>query len=134
MTAPAKPRRAAKRAVVRRKPTNELDVAEIRSKVYGLDLEMSGHRLVYLDAAATSQRLKSAIDAMTELHRNENANIHQEGFALARQAKKSHSNAREAVAKYIGVTKPEEVVWTHGTTESINLVMTTWGLDNVKRG
>jgi cysteine desulfurase/selenocysteine lyase len=102
--------------------------------MYGLGLEMSGHRLVYLDAAATTQRLKPAIEAMNELHKTENANIHQEGFALARRAKKTYDSAREAVAKYIGTRRPEEIVWVHGTTEGINLLMTTWGIANVKRG
>jgi selenocysteine lyase/cysteine desulfurase len=74
--------------------------------MYGLGLEMSGHRLVYLDAAATTQRLRPAIEAMNELHATENANIHQEGFALARQAKKTYEGAREVVAKYIGARRP----------------------------
>jgi cysteine desulfurase / selenocysteine lyase len=110
-----------------------LEVGDIRSQVHGLDLEMSGRRLLYLDAAATTQRLRPAIDAMTEMHRNENANIHQEGFPLARQAKKTYDHAREAVAKYVNARRPEEIIWTHGTTEGINLLMTTWGIQNVKR-
>lgn len=126
--------RPARSGQSRRSPAAAFEVAEVRSQMYGLGLEMSGHRLVYLDAAATTQRLKPAIEAMNELHKTENANIHQEGFALARQAKKTYDGAREAVAKYVGARSPEEIVWVHGTTEGINLLMTTWGVANVKRG
>jgi len=135
-TATKRPRRSTQRHRTTRvsSTSNELDVREIRAQMYGLQLEMSGHRLVYLDAAGTTQRLKSAIEAMSELHRSENANIHQEGFALARQAKKTYEGARDALAKYVGAKRPEEIIWVHGTTEGINLLMTTWGIQNVKRG
>src|SRR4051812_23929402 len=103
----------AKRAASTRSTTNGVDVAAIRSQMYGLDMEMSGRRLVYLDAAATTQRLKASIEAMSDMHRNENANIHQEGFPLARQAKKTYDGAREAVAKFVGAKRPEEIVWVH---------------------
>jgi cysteine desulfurase/selenocysteine lyase len=118
----------------RRSSPVTLDAAEVRSQMYGLRLEMSGHRLVYLDAAATTQRLKPAIEAMNELYTTRNANINQEGFSLARQAKKTYEAAREMMAKYIGARRSEEIVWVHGTTEGINLLMTTWGMANVKHG
>jgi cysteine desulfurase/selenocysteine lyase len=113
---------------------SDFDVRAFRGEVHGLDQEMSGRRIVYLDAAGTTQRLKAAVEAITDMLRNQNANIHQEGFPLARQAKKTYDKARESVAKYVGARRPEEVVWVHGTTEGINLLSVTWGEANVKRG
>jgi cysteine desulfurase / selenocysteine lyase len=109
------------------------DVRTARAAVHGLDQIMEGRPLVYLDSAATSQRATAAVDAMGEMLRRTNANIHQEGFALARQAKEEYDGARETVAKFLGADDPSEVIWVHGATEGINLVMATWGEDTVGR-
>ena len=94
---------------------------------------MSGRPLVYLDSAATTQRARDAVQAMDELFARRNANIHQEGFALAREAKSMADEGRATLATFIGARRPEEVVHVDGSTEGINLVMTTWGLDNLRR-
>jgi cysteine desulfurase / selenocysteine lyase len=129
--APARAKRSSQNG---RPPSADLDVRALRAAMHGLTQEMSGRRIVYLDAAGTTQRLRAAVDAMTDVHVNVNANIHQEGFPLARQAAKRHDEARQAVAKYVNARRPEEVIWVHGTTEGTNLLMTTWGIANVKRG
>src|SRR5438270_12457571 len=84
----------------------QFDVEAVRQRVHGLEQTMAGHRLVYLDSAATSQRAVESVDAITDLLRNHNANIHQEGFELARRAKKMYDGARSVVAKFIGAVDP----------------------------
>src|SRR3954468_14710753 len=117
----------------RPRASSAFDVREARGQVHGLDQTMSGRALVYLDSAGTSQRAIAAVDAMADMLRARSANIHQEGFPLAREAKREYDSARETVAKFIGAKDPAEVIWVHGSTEGINLGMSTWGEDALGR-
>src|SRR3990172_4110657 len=74
------------------------------------------------------------IDAITNYYQNDNANIHRGVYTLAERATQKYEEAREKVAKFIGATTPREVVFTSGTTGSLNLVAQSWGRANLKKG
>jgi cysteine desulfurase/selenocysteine lyase len=89
---------------------------------------------VYLDSTATTQKPKVVIDAVSDFTEKHNANVHRGVYALAEEAGAMYESVREKVRKFIGAKSVEEIVFTRGTTESINLVASTWGRANVKRG
>ena len=90
--------------------------------------------LVYLDSAATSQKPQRVIDRLARFYAGENANIHRGVYALSAEATATYDSARGAVARFIGAALPDEVIFTRGTTESINLVAQSWGRSVVKPG
>jgi cysteine desulfurase / selenocysteine lyase len=90
--------------------------------------------LVYLDNAATSQKPFSVLREMDIFYHSKYSNVHRSGHRLGRGATEAFENARRLVAKFIGATCSEEVVFTSGATDSINLVANTWGVDNLKQG
>ncbi|HET8705865.1 MAG TPA: SufS family cysteine desulfurase, partial [Pseudomonadales bacterium] len=90
--------------------------------------------LVYLDNAATTQKPLAVIAAEDHYYRFDNANVHRAAHALSDRATQAFENARIAVAQYIHSAKPEQVIWTRGTTESINLVAHSWGRSQLKAG
>jgi cysteine desulfurase/selenocysteine lyase len=92
-----------------------------------------GKRLVYLDSAATSQKPKSVIDALSAYYEEYNANIHRGVYEIAQRATDAYEAARVKVARFIGA-ETSEVVWVRNTTEAINLVAYSWGNQNVGRG
>ncbi len=110
-----------------------LDVTEVRSRFPALRQEIHGRPLVYLDNAATSQKPRVVLDALDAYYRLDNANVHRGIHELSRRATEAYEGARAKVAAWIGAP-PEELVWTRGTTEGINLVATGWGLDHVCAG
>ena len=85
-----------------------------------------GHPLVYLDNGATTQKPRMVIDAMTEEYLNVNANVHRGVHFLSQQATELHEQARETVRRFIGARSNAEIIFTRGTTESINLVATSF--------
>lgn len=89
-----------------------------------------GRRLVYLDSAATTQKPKSVIERITHFYESENANVSRGAHKLGAIATSEYAKARETVANFIGA-KPEELIFTSGTTESINAVAYGWGEENV---
>lgn len=93
-----------------------------------------GKRLVYLDNAATSQKPQAVIDALVDYYTRYNANVHRSVHRLAEEATLAYEAAREKVARFIGARRPEEVVFTSGTTEAINLVAYAWGLAHLRPG
>lgn len=93
-----------------------------------------GKRLVYLDSAATSQKPLAVIDALTHYYTHDNANIHRGVYELAQRATDEFEGARAKVAGFINAAEPAEVIFTRNTTESINLVSFSWGLENLKPG
>lgn len=111
-----------------------IDVENIKSDFPILKQSVNGHRLVYLDNAATSQKPKSVIEAHTEYYNNFNANIHRGLHTLAEKATSAYEETREHVARFIGGVKREEVIFTSGATEAINLVTQTWGNENIVEG
>src|SRR5947209_19005091 len=83
--------------------------------------------LHYLDSAATSQKPRVVLDAMRAYYENDNANPHRGAYALSTRATERYHAARERIARFIGVADAECVIFTRGTTESLNLVATAWG-------
>ncbi len=104
-----------------------MTVKELRKQFPGLDREVYGKPLIYLDNAATSQRCLGAIDAQADSAAHHNGNTHRSVYALASEATRAYESARERVAQFIDAASPEEIVFTSGTTASINLVASSFG-------
>lgn len=110
------------------------DVKKIRDDFPILSREIFGKCLVYLDNAATSQKPKQVIEALTDYYTNYNANVHRGVHTLSQEATDLYEGARAKVARFINADQPEEIVWTRNTTESINLVAYTWARANITAG
>lgn len=93
-----------------------------------------GVPLVYLDSAATTQKPTVVIEAVNEFYRNTNSNVHRAAHALSAEATAIWEGARIRVANFLGASRSDEVVFTRGTTESINLVASTWGSATITAG
>ncbi len=104
-----------------------LDVDRVRADFPILSREVHGRPLVYLDSAASSQKPTRVIRAMTEYLEQHHANVHRGAHQLSIEATDAYENARSVVAGFIGASDPAEVIFTRGTTESINLVSNAWG-------
>ena len=111
--------------------TPESDIASRR-----LDFPLIANRtdLVYLDSAATTQKPQAVLDAIAEHYRSANANVHRAAHALSGVATEAFEAARRTVAQRIGAQSPNEVVWTKGTTEAINLVAASYAPTVLGRG
>lgn len=91
-----------------------------------------GVRLTYLDSAATSQKPKQVIQSMSQYYENYNANIHRGVHTLAEEATAAYEAARKKIANFIHAKKASEIIFTRNATESINLVVNTWGRANLR--
>src|SRR3990167_3859007 len=99
-----------------------------------LHRKINGHRLVYLDSASTTQKPESVIHAMTDFYRWHNANVHRGFYRLSQEATQMYEGARDKVRNLINAKSWEEIIFTRGTTEAVNLVVWTWGHKNIHRG
>lgn len=111
-----------------------LDVYAIRQQFPILNREVKGRPLVYFDNAATSQKPQTVIDALVNYYTNYNANIHRGIHTLAEEATLAFEATRDAIQKFIHAASREEIIFTRGTTEGINLVAYTWGRQHIKAG
>jgi cysteine desulfurase/selenocysteine lyase len=112
-----------------------LDIEHVRGQFPVLSRETKpGVPLIYLDSAATSQKPRQVIEAMSAYYEHQNANIHRGIHRLAEEATESYESAREKVTKFIGARSPRQVIFTRNTTESINLVAYAWGRANLEKG
>ncbi len=93
-----------------------------------------GKRLVYLDSAASSQKPQIVIDALVDYYSTYNANIHRGVYEIAARATDAFEAARVKVARFVNAAQHEEIIWTRNTTEAINLVSFSWGVENLKPG
>lgn len=117
------------------KPSGGLyDVEKIREDFPILKETVHGKPLVYLDNAATTQKPQSVIDALISYYSSYNANIHRGLHTLAEKATSAFEQTRESVKHFINAASAEEVIFTKGTTEGINLVASTWGRKNIRKG
>lgn len=98
------------------------DVAAIRAQFPILKRELDGNPLVYLDNAATTQKPQAVIDALVDFYTQCNSNVHRGAHQLSDEATRRYENARKTVADFINAAAVEEVIWTSGTTEGINIV------------
>lgn len=110
------------------------DISKIREDFPILGREVYGKPLVYLDNGATTQKPRSVVEAMTHEYYNVNANVHRGVHFLSQQATELHEQARETVRRFLNARSTSEIVFTRGTTESINLVATTFGDAILKEG
>lgn len=92
-----------------------------------------GRDLAYLDSAATAQKPDAVLDAMRDFYANDYANVHRGAYGLAARATERFESARDKIARFIGA-QPNEIVFTKGTTEAVNLVANSWGEQNIKSG
>ena len=107
---------------------------KVRDDFPVLHQQVNGKPLVYLDNGATTQRPKAVIDGLSRFYQTDNANVHRGLHALSMRATDDYEGARSRIARFIHAAAPEEVVFTRGTTESINLVAASWGGANLKPG
>ena len=112
----------------------ELDVYSIRQQFPILSREVKGKPLVYFDNAATSQKPQVVIDALVNYYVNYNANVHRGIHTLAEEATLAMERSRDAAQEFINAGSREQIIFTKGTTEGINLVANTWGRANIKAG
>jgi cysteine desulfurase/selenocysteine lyase len=110
------------------------DINKVREDFPILSREVYGRPLVYLDNAATTQKPLKVLDAMREEYLNVNANVHRGVHYLSQQATDLHEAAREKVRQFINARKTEEIVFTRGTTEAINLVASSFCMSQMKAG
>ena len=99
-----------------------------------LDQLVNGRPLVYLDNAATSQKPRCVIDALSHYYERDNANVHRGIHTLSMRATTAYEAARTRSAKYLHAASEREIVFTAGTTDGINLVANAWGDENLKKG
>lgn len=99
-----------------------------------LDQTVHGCPLVYLDNAATSQKPRVVLDALQHYYERDNANVHRGIHELSNRATAGFEAARERAARFLNARKSDEIIFTRGTTDSINLVATAWGNQNIKKG
>jgi len=111
-----------------------LDIHAVRRQFPILNREVKGRQLVYFDNAATSQKPQSVIDALINYYTHYNANVHRGIHTLAEEATLAMEKSRDAAQAFINSESREQIVFTKGTTEGINLVAYTWGRQNVKAG
>src|SRR6476620_1088980 len=112
----------------------ELDVYSIRNQFPVLSREVKGKPLVYFDNAATTQKPQVVIDALVNYYSNYNANIHRGIQTLDEEATAAFEQTRDTVKDFINAPSREEIIFTSGCTEGINLVAQTWGRANLKAG
>ncbi len=97
-------------------------------------LRPDGKSLIYLDNAATTQRPRQVIDTLVDVYASRYANVHRGIHWLSDQTTDLYEEARQKIQAFINAPSPDEVIFTHGTTEGINLVARSWGDDNLKAG
>ncbi len=124
----------AKRHIAPAERPPQLDAARAREDFPILRRTVHGKPLVYLDNAATTQKPRSVLDAMTRYYEEENSNVHRGVHLLSEKATKAFEDARLAVARFIGAPDPREVIFVRGTTEAVNLVAQTFGRRRVGAG
>ena len=111
-----------------------IDWTALRKDFPILDQQVHGKPLIYFDNAATSQKPRAVIDALVHYYEHDNANVHRGIHELSNRATSGYEAARTRAAKFINARSAEEIVFTRGTTEGINLVASSWGAKNLKSG
>jgi len=115
-------------------PERHLDFAAIRKDFPIFEQKAHGKPLIYLDSTATTQKPVQVLDALEHYYRTFNANIHRGVYAIAEEATTRYEEVRGKVARLLNARSEHEIVFTRGTTESINLVAYAWGRQNVGAG
>ncbi len=111
-----------------------VDFNAIREQFPLLQQTENGQPLVYLDSGASSQKPQVVIDALSRYYTAENANVHRGVYGLSERATEAYEGAREKTRQFLNAQSTKEIIFTRGTTESINLVASSWGRSNLKQG
>jgi cysteine desulfurase/selenocysteine lyase len=114
--------------------SKNIDWAKLRADFPILHQNVHGKPLVYFDNAATSQKPRSVIDALVHYYERDNANVHRGIHELSNRSTTAFEAARARTAKFLNARSSDEIIWTRGTTEAINLVAATWGAKHLKAG
>ena len=112
----------------------DMDLQKIRADFPILSREVYGKPLVYFDNGATTQKPRQVVDAITDEYYSVNANVHRGVHFLSQQATELHEASRETVRKFINARSTNEIVFTRGTTESINLLVSSFGDEFMQEG
>ncbi len=115
-------------------PAGVIDVARIKKDFPIFDQTAHGHRLVYLDSAASSQKPTAVLEAMDHYYETTHANVHRGVYAIAEEATRLYEEARAKVARFVGAGSPAELIFTKNVTEAINLVAYSWGRSQLSAG
>jgi len=110
------------------------DIHAIRRDFPILNETVNGRPLIWFDNAATTQKPKSVIDRITYFYEHENSNIHRAAHELAARATDAYEGARQKVARFLGASGPDEIIFTRGATEAVNLVAATFGQQHIGPG
>ncbi len=110
------------------------DINSIRKDFPILNKTVHGKTLVYLDNAATTQKPEQVIEAMNAYYRHTNSNIHRGVHLLSEKATQQYEEARKKVARFIGAPKTQEIIFTRGTTDAINLLAASFGKKHIQAG
>lgn len=111
-----------------------VDFNAIREQFPLLQQTENGQPLVYLDSGASSQKPQVVIDALSRYYTAKNANVHRGVYGLSERATEAYEGAREKTRQFLNAQSTKEIIFTRGTTESINLVASSWGRSNLKQG
>ncbi|MFF2091967.1 cysteine desulfurase [Paenibacillus sp. NPDC058174] len=111
-----------------------MNIEAVREHFPILHQEINGHPLVYLDSAASSQKPRSVIDAVSRYYEQDHANVHRGVHTLGSRATDAYEGAREKVAKFLNAAAPEEIIFTRGTTTALNLVASSYARSVCKEG
>lgn len=111
-----------------------MNAEELRKDFPILSERINGHRLVYLDNAATSQKPRQVIDAIRRYYEHDNSNVHRGVHTLGSRATEAYEAARERVARFIRAKSPQEIVFTRGTTESLNMIAHGYARAKLREG
>ena len=114
--------------------TQPIDWESLRNDFPILHQKVHGHPLVYFDNAATSQKPKAVLEALRRYYENDNANVHRGIHELSSRATAAFEAARVRAAKFLNARSADEIIFTRGTTEGINLVAAAWGTKFIQRG
>src|SRR6059036_3324220 len=112
----------------------KIDWSELRENFPILDQNVHGQPLIYFDNAATTQKPRAVLDALRHYYEHDNANVHRGIHELSNRATASFEAARARAAQFINARSANEIVFTRGTTEGINLVAQTWDAKHIKAG
>jgi cysteine desulfurase/selenocysteine lyase len=112
----------------------KLDAHKLRADFAIFEQEIRGKPLAYLDSAASSQKPRQVLDKLRTFYETSYANVHRGVYTLSERATAEYESARDKIARFINAPASRELIFTHGTTEGINLVAYAWGLDNLGPG
>ncbi|EJK2115294.1 cysteine desulfurase CsdA [Vibrio navarrensis] len=110
------------------------DVDSVRAQFPALQQSVHGSPLVYLDSAATTQKPQCVIDAISHYYSRHNANVHRGSHSLTAEATSQFEQARHSVAQFIGAQSDQEITWTRGATEALNLIAQTYARNTLQPG